>query len=218
LIGSLLNQPEGIYNKVIKAHDDRVKDDIFETQLYRHHTRNVEFDENGNVIGGEQGILQKILGPVSRIFENLPILLQSSLFLGFLAQIFSAYRLSIDDQIKQDLDKAVQDVAEKANELYDAYLSFVVSGDYEIHTGEACSLTDALQSTQQRLNRIADQVNEIKRDLPYDSVSAYYYKHCLGTASNAIAADGKKAKKILNVIDQAVTKYNRGDQEVSALF
>ena len=71
-VGSLLIQPQGIHNRVIKAHDDRLKNSIFVSQIYRHHTRNIEFDEKGNVMDGKRGVLQIVMGALSRFLEKMP--------------------------------------------------------------------------------------------------------------------------------------------------
>lgn len=217
-VGSLLNQPKGIHNRIVKAHDDQETDDVFRSQLFRHHTRNVEFDADGNVQDGERGTLQSLMSVITKIQENIPWLWQIEHFNLFLCSILAAYVFSVGDQILQKLDEVVESVKEKANELYTSYLSLVVSGNYEIHTSEVCRMMDGLESAQIRMDRIADQVREIKRDLPYDSLSAFYYKSLLGNISNGIESEGKKADKISRVIDNAVRKYNQGDQKVSSIM
>lgn len=228
-VGSLLYQPDGIDNRVIKASDDKDSDSIITSQLWRHATYNVEFDADGNVIPGERGVLQNIFGPESKVIESFPAWLW-----GFLARNYPAvfvsmieaviialgagYVISVGEQIGKKLEEVVQDIKEKANELYNNYLSFVVSGDYEIHTGELCHIISNLEDAQHQIARIADEVDEVKRSLPYDSASAYYFKNSLFWTSQAISSEGKKAGKMAKAVDKALVKYNRGDQKVAEDF
>lgn len=213
-VGSLLIQPPGALDKVIKAHDAKDKD-IFMAQLWRHDTVNIEFGEDGNVMDGEQGVLQETMGPISKAIEIVPILLLSPYVI---VVAVNAYFLSVADQIRQRFDEMIETVKEKVNDLYNAYLSFAVLGDYELHVSEICRMTEDLGDVQLRVNQIADQVADIKRSLPYDSVSAFYYKNCLGLLAMSMKSEGRTAKKISDVVDRAVAKYHQGDQKTAALF
>ncbi len=217
-VGSLLNQPKGIHNRIIKAHDDQESSDVFLPQLVRHHTRNIEFDANGNVQDGERGFLQTSLSLISKTQENAPWVWQFTHFKSFLLSIMAAYIFSVGEQVLKKLSEVVETVKEKANELYNAYLSLSVSGNYEVHMSEIGRMMDDLERAQRNMDRIADQVREIKRDLPYDSISAFYYKSLLGSIASGIESEGRKADKISRTVDRAVHKYNQGDQEVSSIM
>ena len=220
-VGTLLLQPQGIRNMVIKAHDDNSTTDIFsifKAQLFRHATNNVEFDKNGNIMPGEQGVLQKLMGPVSIAMELMPEELLPMFLIPYVMTGLGAYFISVADQIKQQFDEIVQNVKQKTNDLFQSYMNFVVSGDYEVCTSDICALTESLETIQQRLNGIAGEVEEIKQSLPYDSTSAMYYKNALGLQAMMLKSEGKTAKKVADVLDKAVVKYNQGDQKVAALF
>lgn len=242
-VGGLLNQPDGINDRVIKAHDDEeaayinlplwlqellIKNGIspqdaekirkiaaIMPSFVRHHTRNVEFDGNGSVMDGDRGTLQKFTSPLSKNFENtkLPFLRKIDLWL-----MLYSILLCIGLDAYQNLEKLVRDLAGEIRKLYNDFLAMVVSGEYEVHTREIISISDELDETQKQLERIADEVQTIRRDLPYDSVSAYYYKNCLGKISGAIVSEGKKAKKLGDAANRAVLKYTKGDQNVQAVF
>lgn len=217
-VGSLLFQPTGINNKVIKAHDDQ-NVSWYKKAFFRHATENVEFDENGNVMDGERGTLQLILMPSSKMLE---ILLSenwiSVIFAPYMAFELLSYLLSISDQILGKFEEVVEKIKEKIHDLYNTYMSLVVSGEYEIHSSEMCAMTEELETVQGRLNGIANEIDEIRKSLPYDSIGAGYYKSHLRYISNAITIEGKNAKKLSKVADKAVTKYNKGDQQVAAVF
>ena len=217
-VGALLFQPDGVHNQVIKAHDDEVSDGIFASQLVRHHTRNVEFDENGNVIEGERGVLQDILDKVSKYIEIMPkngfvMMLPSYLYL-----LLISYGASVVDQLLQNLEETVKKLIDKASELYHDFLSAFISGEYEIQTSYLTSMSEDFDSGNGQLMRIADEIKQIKGSLPYDSASAVYYKHVLGTISNAILSEGRKAEKLSKKVDEALLQYNKGDQCVEGVF
>ena len=217
-VGALLNQPDGIKDTVIKAHDDETKINIA-SKFFRHATENVEFDKDGNVIPSGRGNLQQYMGPLSKIFENcnnpLVRMMDVRIMIWVLSQIAI---IKLFEDLTNTLENIVDKVQEKVRELYNGYISLAVSGNYEIRTGEIMALTDDLDSVQGRLNQIADEVNMIRRDLPYDSLSAFYYKNCLRQVADGIVSEGKKSKKLARTAETAVGKYNQGDQRVQALF
>ena len=183
--------------------------------LVRHHTRNVEFDKNGNIIDGDRGTLQKFTSPLSKDLENTDSLFQrgADIFL-----LLVSILISMGSEAYHDLERLAKDIANKVRKLYSDFLSMVVSGEYEIHTKEMTSIADEMDEVQKKLDRIADEVQMIRRDLPYDSFSAYYYKNCLGKISGAIVSEGKKAKKLGDAANKAALEYTKGDQRVQEVF
>lgn len=219
-VGALLFQPDGIHNQVIKAHDDEVEDGVLLSQLVRHHTRNVELDENGNVIEGKRGVLQDTLYIASKYIESMPadwywfIMMLPS----YLSLLLSSYEVSIMDQILQNIEETVKKMFDKASEMYHDFLSAFISGEYEIQTAYLSSMSDDLESGNRQLTKIADEIKQIKSSISYDSLSAFYYKHLLGNISNAILSEGRKAEKISKKVDEALLQYNKGDQHVEGIF
>ena len=240
-VGSLLNQPDGINNRIIKAHDDEESRDInlplrlqallikagippqvaekmveeIAPSLVRHATKNVEFDENGNVIEGERGTLQKFTSPLSKDLENTDSIFRRGVDLSLL---LVSILLCIGTEAYRDLEKLARDIASEVRKLYSNFISMVVSGEYEVHTREMSSISNEMDEFQKQLDRIAEEVQGLRRDLPYDSYSAFYYKNCLGKISRGIVSEGKKVKKLGNVTDKAVLKYTKGDQKVQEIF
>lgn len=220
-VGGLLYQPPGIDNRVVKAHDDTKQNSEIMNQAWRHDTVNIEFDENGNVMPGERGELQKICNPISKVIEAIPWGMNMFLF-GIPARMLGitliSFLYSMREQVEQQLEQVVHTLVEKANELYDAYLSMVVSGEYEIRTGEVSRMADSLETLQRRMNRIAESIRDVRRNLPYDSASAFYYKNVLGMNTVTLESEGKKAAKLADVANRAVGRYNGGDQRVAGFM
>ena len=79
-------------------------------------------------------------------------------------------------------------------------------------------MADSLETLQSRMNRIAESIRDIRRNLPYDSASAFYYKNVLGMNTVALESEGKKAAKLADVANRAVGRYDRGDQKVVGLM
>ena len=69
-VSGLLNPLPGVEDKIIKAHDDESVGNKVKAMFWRHATYNVEYDENGNVMKGDESDLSAILGPISRYIEN----------------------------------------------------------------------------------------------------------------------------------------------------
>lgn len=218
-VGALLIQPEGIHNRVIKAHDDEVKSDICWRHLVRHHTRNVEFDENGNVMDGEREYIQVAWGEITKDMDKGHSFVWELLsFKTYALLLLSAYFASVALNGLKDMEQIVNSIRNKAQEIYNNFLALVVSGEYDINTTSICAAAEDIESVNRILQKIAGEVNEISRTLPYDSVSAYYYKHCLRSLSSDLISEGKKAVKISSVANRAAANYNKGDQKVSSLF
>ncbi len=212
-VGGLLIQPNGINDVVIQAHDDPEQEGIM-SQIYRHAVTNIEFDENGNVSEGETTTLMDVLRNVSLVAELAPAVISEIIFsipvVSFIAKTVS--------QLQQELDEAVAAIKTKLNDLYNSFISLVVSGEYEVHTSEIGSMADDLEAVQTELQQIAEQVHAVRKALPYDSISSVYYKNCLGVINTAINSDIKKAKKIAHAAESAVSKYNQGDRKVCTYF
>lgn len=218
-VGALLTQPKGIHNRVIKAHNDKEVSNIFKTHLFRHHTRNIEFDQNGNVIDGERDFLQTTWGNITKRMDNGNSFVTTMLFFKFYAfAIFEMYLASVYINGIQEMSQIVAKIQNKANELYQNFISLLVSGEYTINVSSIGSIADNLAGVTQTFERISGEIAEISRTLPYDSVSAYYYKHRLRTLSVQLVLEGRKASKMSSVVDQAAGRYNNGDQKVTGLF
>ena len=118
-VASLLLPLPGVKDTIIKAHDD---ENVFvsftdshmnpggellsvimsriKAMFFRHDTHNVEFDENGSVMAGDESALAAVLGPVSIYIE---------LFDDFIESFEDLYLYGPDDtmQIPLDIIKAL---------------------------------------------------------------------------------------------------------------
>ena len=218
-VGALLMQPEGIHNRVVKAHDDEEVTDIFRTHLFRHHTRNVEFDEDGNVIDGKREFIQTAWSKITKEMDNGKSFIWTMItFKHYALAMLGTYTASVLGNGIQELKQIVDDIQSKANEIYHNFLSAVVSGEYNVNVSNIESIAENLYSVDNMLRGISGEIEEISKTLPYDSASAYYYKHRLRTISSELASEGRKALKMSEVVDRAASAYNNGDQKAVGLF
>jgi hypothetical protein len=109
-------------------------------------------------------------------------------------------------------------IKDKANELYTDFAAWRVSGEYEVNLGQFSQLQQDLNKMNKELNSIAELLETSRKNLPYDSVAANYYKNNLLFLTYEIQSEAKKAVKISNVVNQAASKYSRADQKVSESF
>jgi hypothetical protein len=213
-VGSLLFQPPGTCDKTIKAHNDDTVDGDLNSMLHRHATYNVEFDENGNVQPGERGILQILLDPASKALE---IRLDDTAYV-FIILSLASFLYAHREEILNNLQENIQMIKDKANELYTDFAAWRVSGEYEVNLGQFSQLQQDLNKMNKELNSIAELLETSRKNLPYDSVAANYYKNNLLFLTYEIQSEAKKAVKISNVVNQAASKYSRADQKVSESF
>ncbi|MCD8103796.1 MAG: DUF2974 domain-containing protein [Lachnospiraceae bacterium] len=217
LVGSLLLQPDGTNNVVIQAHDDPNYDGL-SAQLNRHSVTNIEFDENGNVIEGERTPLMENVREISLTLELFPTAVSTALTEIIYSTPVLFYIAKTVSELKQELDEVVTEIKAKISSLYDSFISLVVSGEYEIHASEIGSMADDLEAVRTDMQQIEDQIDAIRKNLPYDSVSAIYYKNCLRVIGVAMSLDCLKAKAIAHAAETAVSKYNQSDRKVSTCF
>ena len=67
--GALLFPLPGTNYQTVRAHNDREHTGL-RSCFWRHHTRNIEFDANGNVQTGDPDLLSMLLGPASRAADQ----------------------------------------------------------------------------------------------------------------------------------------------------
>ncbi len=222
LVGSLLYQLPGTDNHIISAHND-TEVVFLESALFRHHTRNIEYDENGNIIDGEPGILQQITGPLSRILDQpgyaLSVLLSSS----FLTALFSSVpgfaqlqsALALSSELVANI---VESISNRIDQLYQSYIFSKTSGNYSVQLQALSQISEEFGHAIAEITAINNEICEIKQCLPYDSTSAYYFKRCLGRTHSNIRSQIGKMEKMQHTLETSVQGYNKGDHLAAAKF
>lgn len=228
-VSSLLNPLPGVEDTIIKAHDDTESDISIVNKLVRHHTRNIEFDENGNVQEGDESDLSEVLGPLSRYIEgsdmedialpallerlfntlpgtNLPPLFELCVGIKLIAQAYYEF---------QELSRTLSDFA---GNIYYNYIAPNVSGDFTVDTSAVSSMAGELRQIESDIQELCDEIENLRKNISFISVSGGYYRSKLYTILWGMENDVKKLKKMAGVADKAVEIYGNVDKTVMNLF
>lgn len=218
-VSSLLNPLPGVKDTVIKAHNDEESNGIL-SMLWRHHTRNVEFDDDGYIQEGDESFLSQILGPLSRDIDNATLL---DLLLEVLDRepdlyTFIMYGLKLLAHAISSFRDVVQKCEEVWANIYYDYLAPRVSGEYEINMASASGLKEELNRVNSQIQSIDEEIDYIRRTLQYWSASGSYYKSKMFFIQNGLKSDGKHLSKMSAVLEKAINCYNMADRQAAALF
>lgn len=231
-VSSLLSPLPGVRDTIIKAHDDERQKNPLMAMVHRHATYNVEFDENGNIIEGDESDLSKITGPLSRFVDRVSLLdlknditwLQYLESMGIPTRLFSAtceffIGVKLISQAMYTFKEGVQQLSNLKNNIYYKYIAPQISGDYEVaNTNLIRSMAAEIQSAESRLQMINNEIEDIRRNLKYWSAMGGYYRSQLFIIRNGFEGDLGKLKKMEAVADNAATKYDDVDSKVEKYF
>lgn len=229
-VSSLLNPLPGVSATIIKAHDDQevAEEDFGELKkrLYRHHTRNVEFDSEGNVQKGNESDLSKILGPISRDLENSSYLelIIKKYFAKGMGNIPTVIYLDLLLKIKslKDIAFRIPNIMNKWDEfkkdIYYNYFAPQVSGEYEINMYSVKEIGTLLEEEAACLKSIEEKIDDIRIHMQFYSLSGSYYKSKLKCIQNGLERDREKIVKMIAVLENAIDRYCVTDRFVGELF
>ncbi len=176
LVGTLLNPVPGSRYQTVQA-DTPNKESYLSSVVWRHDTHNVNYDEYGNVINGSKDELAAIADPISKqldfsIFTALPILALNAVVLNNL------------DKLRDTFVNLWEQWQEIRNGIQDA--------QFEVKPDTLNMRLGQLEDTSAKLNRISEEVEQIRKQLEYDSLAAGYIKLKLWSISNKIENDADK--------------------------
>lgn len=219
LISSLLYPLPFVRDTIIKAHDDQESERVL-AMVMRHHTRNVEMGTDGNIQKGEESLLSYVTGPLSRDIEKVTLLdlLSDLLYRKPDWYTFITYSLKCLVNVISGFGDIVQKWTEYTADFYYNYLAPEVSGEYEINIASASGLKEELNRVSLRIQEIDEEIGNIRRNLQYWSVSGSYYKSKMFMIQSGLNSDRKHLGKMAAVLEKALSRYNKADQQVAALF
>lgn len=223
-VSGLLNPLPGVDDKIIKAHDDESVGNKVKAMFWRHATYNVEYDENGNVMKGDESDLSAILGPISRYIENSSmeqLIIQAFLEERYvpLPNIFELIiGLKLIAKVVHEFKTLGKQIDNLRKQIYYNYIAPNVSGDYEVQMMRVSNMAVAVSAAERRLQTISDEINDIRKNLKYWSATGAYYRSALATHRIGLENDLKKLKKMAEIADKAVLKYGNTDTRVQSSF
>ena len=244
-VASLLLPLPGVKDTIIKAHDD---ENVFvsftdshmnpggellsvimsriKAMFFRHDTHNVEFDENGSVMAGDESALAAVLGPVSiyielfddfiESFEGLQLYGPDDIMQIPLDIMFCGIGLII--RAAEKMYEAGRELGAKITELYYHYIAAQVSGEIEIDLDRVSQYAQELDGKIKLLQDMRDEIDDIRRDLRYWSASGAYYRSRLMIARNGIDIDISHMQKLQKHLLKCVSSYDAVDRKVEASF
>lgn len=237
-VSSLLNPLPGVEDKIIKAHDDASAGSELEAMLFRHATHNVEYDENGNVMEGDESDLSAILGPLSKeidhkSIEELEKELEKELKELLKSILTDSYKdgqivlpllhglmigLKLIAKVVHEFKTLGKQIKNYWQRIYYNYIAPNVSGNYEVQLMRVSNMSDAVSAAERRLQTISDEIDNIRRNLKYWSATGAYYRSALATYRIGLENDLKKLKKMAEIADKAVLRYGNTDTKVQSAF
>lgn len=244
-VASLLLPLPGVRDTIIKAHDDgnvsfsltnaivnpegellSVIMSKLKSMFFRHDTHNVEFDENGSVMTGDESALAAVLGPVSIYIELFDDFIESfdGLQLYGPADIMQIpldtvfYGIGLIISAAEKMYEAGRELGAKITELYYHYIAAQVSGEIEIDLDRVSQYAQELVGKIKLLQDMRDEMDDIRKDLRYWSASGAYYRSRLMIVRNGIDIDISHMQKLQKYLLKCVSSYNAVDRKVEASF
>lgn len=213
-VGSLLNSLPGVEDVIIEATDDPGEEGIW-ALLYRHATYNVIFNEDGTVREGEESVLATVTGPFSRWLDSVN-LLELAISSPNLARAVIGIKL-IALALNQ-FENIKNQCIELGRQVYYNYIVPQVSGDYEIHLAAVSDMAQEIATVESRLQAISADMETLRRNLKYTSATGAYYRSRLYVLRTGLENDLRKLRKMGEVADSAVAKYNSVDEQAASYF
>lgn len=219
-VGALLLPIPGARYKTIYARDDE------RGALFRHDTRNIEFDENGNIKYGEQDELSKILGPISKgleiaDFSPLALVCPQLAMLLLAAENGEAILLGMKNQadhLVESIKNTLQTLKQNIVNWFRSMFGVALTGEYELNVGYMISLGSGMEDVARKLERISRDASDIASGLRYSSMTGSYYKSRLRGLSGSVGRDGNKAAALGEAVHSCVRFCTDSDMQVAQLY
>ena len=225
LVGTLLLPLPGTNYQTIAAHNDE-DSGFLGGYLVRHHTRNIEFGDDGMIRQGDRDILSCLTDPFSKGLElsdfSLLYILCPQLAL-FQAVVQNGN--AILQGMKNEAEHIVTSVRETLKNLKQQITNWfrnifgpTLTGEFEINIGYANSVADGMEDVGRKLQRVSDEVQRVTNSLRYNSAVGFLYRSKLKIISSSISRLGTKASALGKAVRSCVQYCTRSDSRAAQLF
>lgn len=225
VVGTLLYPLDNGHYYTIKAHNDEYTD-FPGSYFVRHHTRNIEFDENGmaqRVPHYEQDAVSMVLGPLSKDAEDgaLTILWSITPQLAMLWTLMDKgyerlLEMKSDAQhLVETVGNALATIKECVTNWFRSLFGAALTGEYEMNVSGVSSLASGFRETSRELDGISAEIYNIASGLRYYSVAGSYYKSKLKSISNKVGKSGSTAKALGDAAESCAS-YTTSDDLAAA--
>lgn len=225
-VSSLLISLPGVKDHIIKAHDEEGKGYLM-GMLYRHDTHNVEYNEDGNVMVGDESDISKILGPISRYLEHtgegriedlINAYLMKSPVPGLRKVIGTLYAIKLLRVVCPKIEETLKAVGNKLADLYYDYIASNASSHYQVKPSKVLVSGAELQNEIKKLKAISEEIGTIRKDLKYWSTAGAYYRSRLLLIKGGIDANLYMLCKLYSQLGPIMEKYDHADMVVEEKF
>jgi len=225
VVGSLLLPLPGTNYQTIAAHNDEAEEGL-SAYLFRHHTRNIEFDENGTVRQGERDMLANFAGPLSQKLElaDFNLLMLVSPTLGLLKLIAdNGYAILFDmknraEQVVESIQTTLEALKQSVKNWFRSMFGVALTGEYELNISYVNALGDGLNDAAQKLYRISGNISDISNKLRYSSLAGSYDRSKLRSLSRSVGRDRSKVLDLSNAVCGCAQCCVDSDLKVGQLF
>jgi len=224
-VGTLLNPLPGTKYQTIDAHNDAEHIWPF-SYFWRHDTKNIDFDENGNARPGSRDSLSLAAGPFSRGIENGPPawLWVVSPQLALLMTISQNGVEMLSEMAEQaqnlltSIQTTIQSIRNAVGNWFRSMFGVALTGEFELNTGYVNAVGEGLNSTARQFRNISDEIYDISRRLRYNSITGSYYKSRLRSISSKVGRDATKAAALSDAVRSCVQYSLSSDSKAGQLF
>jgi len=220
LVGSLLIPVPGSHYQTIAAHND---EGLF-GGLVRHHTRNIEFDEYGNVQQGERDALAHFASPISKALELTDpdfILWLTCPQLMILQAIVERGPALLHDmketakQVVETIVTALQNLKQNISNWFRNMFGVALTGEFEVNVSYVNSLGTGLEGASRKLSRISRELSDVARGLRYNSIAGACFRSKLRIMSNTVTRDANKASSLAGAVRNCAQISVSSDTQVA---
>lgn len=225
-VGVLLNPLPGTNYRTIRAHNDRETDGVLSGYFVRHHTRNIEFDDDGNVQDGERDALSAWAGPISKGIENGPpaALWSEAPLFAFLWAVAASGAEKLAEMIGQakqmvtSIRNVVQGIRSAVRNWFRSMFGVRLTGEFEVSVSYVNAVGDGLDEAGRKLQRISGEVESIAAALRYNSIAGSYYRSKLRSVSRSLKNDQKKSSNLAYAVRDCGRYTTSSDAKVAQIF
>ena len=222
-VASLLISPPGVRDHIIKAHNEGYEDGL-KAELFRHDTHNVEYDENGNTMPGDESALSERLGPISRYLEHtgeggiedvINTMIMGSRPTSLTTTALTAlYFLKLIRSSLPQLEKLCKNLE---NWYYD-HIAASASDYYKVKPKDVLASGAGLQKSVKSLYEMSEEIQEIRKNLKYWSTAGAYYRSRLILLKCQIDLNISSLNRLHSKLEPIMNQYEKADQEVDRAF
>lgn len=221
LVGAIMNPLPGTNYRTIAAHNDEGLLGI----VVRHHTRNIEFDEYGNVQPGSQDGLAAVISNLTDNIDDVPTFLWAvspqlaiMWFLSAQAVDFLQSMLEQAGEVIENVGEFLGNLKESVDNWFRSIFGVALTGEFEMSVSYVNSLGEGMDNTAQKLRRISGEISDITSKIRYNSLAGSYIKSRLRSLSSAVSRDAGKASSLAQAVRSCAQYTVSSDTQTAQLY